>query len=144
MIGFEGHLDVAQSPSEAFELLADLAELHRWNPNVRSSARVGGERLEPGSSYESVIVRGPVRMTARSTLVDVVPGTLVRYEGTIAGFWSVDWLTFEPAETGTMITFRNESTPPSWLRPFGRLLNAAFQRQARLAADGARQYLAAV
>ena len=141
MIGFEGHLDVAQSPSEAFELLADMAELHQWNPNVRSSARVGGERLERGSTYQSIIVRGPVRMKAHSTLVEVEPAKLVRYEGTIAGFWSADWMTFESAGDGTAITFRNESTPPVYLRPLSPLINATFQRQADLAVEGARRYL---
>ena len=64
-----------------FELLADMAELHRWNPNVRSSQRVSGDRLEEGSEYESIIVRGPVRMTARSVLVAAEPSQAVRYEG---------------------------------------------------------------
>ena len=141
VIRFNGRLEVDRSPGEVFALLADMATLDRWNPNVRDSRRVSGGRLEPGSRYESTIVRGPLRMTARSLLVKAEPGRSVQYEGTIGGFWSVDSLTFEPSSIGTQITFHNESRPPKWLRPFTPLLNLAFQPQARRAVEGARTYL---
>ncbi len=80
-------------------------------------------------------------MTARSKLVTVDRGRRVQYEGSIAGFWSVDSLTFEPRGDGTLITFHNETRGPGWLRPFIPLLNAAFQRQARRAVNGADRYL---
>jgi len=142
MIGFTGQLEVDGPPAAVFELLADMAELHQWNPNVRSSQRISGNRFEPGSRYESTIARGPVRMTARSELVAVEPGRKVQYEGSIAGFWSVDSLTFEPSGDGTRITFHNETRAPGWLRPVTPLLNATFQRQARRAVEGAGRYLA--
>jgi len=141
VIRFTGKLDVDEPPAAVFELLADMAELHRWNPSVRSSQRISGDRFEPGSRYESTIVRGPIRMTAHSELVVVEPDRKVQYEGSIAGFWSVDSLTFEPRGEGTRITFGNETQTPSWLRPLTPILNAAFQRQALRAVDGARRYL---
>lgn len=141
MISFTGTLDTDQALGAAFELLSDMADLHRWNPNVAASERISGDRLEQGSKYESTIVRGPMRMTARSELVEVEAGRRVQYEGSIAGFWSVDSLTFEVREDGTRITFRNETRTPTWLRPLAPLLNAAFQRQARRAVEGARKYL---
>ena len=125
-----------------FELLADMAELHRWNPNVRSSQRVSGDRLEEGSEYESIIVRGPVRMTARSVLVAAEPSQAVRYEGSIGGFWTIDSLTFQPSEAGTRVIFHNQMRTPTWLRPLTPLLNAVFQPQARRAVEGAKRYLA--
>lgn len=142
MIAFTGHLEVEDPPSVVFELLADMDELHRWNPNVRSSRRIGGDRFTPGSTYESIIARGPLRMTARSELVEVELGRKVVYEGSIAWFWSVDSLTFEASGDGTRITFRNETSTPKWLRPLVPLLNASFQRQALRAVEGASQYLA--
>lgn len=142
MISFIGRLEVGMSPPTVFDLLADMAELQRWNPNVRDSRRTKGERLEPGSQYESTITRGPLRMTARSELVTVEPNRKVQYEGSIAGFWSVDSLTFEPLGEGTRITFHNETQTPTWLRPLTRLINAVFQPQARRAVEGARRYLA--
>ena len=142
MIGFTGQLEVDGPPATMFELLADMAELHQWNPNVRSSQRISGNRFESGSRYESTIARGPIRMTARSELVTVKQGRKVQYEGSIAGFWSVDSLTFEPSGDGTRITFHNETRAPGWLRPLIPLLNAAFQRQARRAVEGAERYLA--
>ena len=141
MISFTGQLEVNRAPVVVFELLADMAELHRWNPNVRMSRRISGDRFAPGSKYESIIARGPIRMTARSELVTVEPGRRVEYEGSIAWFWSIDSLTFEASGDGTRITFRNETQTPTWLRPITPLLSAAFQRQARRAVEGARQYL---
>lgn len=141
MIVFTGQLEVDKPPASVFQLLADMAALHRWNPNVRSSQRVSGDRLEQGSRYESTIARGPVRMTARSELLVVQPDRKVQYEGSIGGFWSVDTLTFEPSGDGTRITFHNETRTPSWLRPLTPILNAAFQRQARRAVEGAGRYL---
>ncbi len=142
MIEFTGQLKVDEPPAAVFELLADMGKLHEWNPNVRSSQRISGDRFEPGSRYESIIARGPMRMTARSELVAVEVGRKVQYEGSIAGFWSVDSLTFEPSGDGTRITFRNETRAPGWLHPLIPLLNAAFQRQARRAVEGAGRYLA--
>lgn len=141
MIRFTGKLNVDEPPAVVFELLADMAELDRWNPRVRTSQRISGDRFEPGSRYQSTIVRGPIRMTAHSELVVAQPNRKVQYEGSIAGFWSVDSLTFEPWGKGTRITFRNETQTPSWLRLLTPILNAAFQRQARGAVDGARRYL---
>lgn len=142
MIRFTGELEVECTPAYAFERLADMTELDLWNPNVTSSRRIEGGRLEPGSRYESVIVRGPIRMTAESTLVEVEPGLRVRYEGSISIFWSVDELRFEASESGCRITFSNESHGPGWLRILGPLLDAAFQPQARKAVHGAQRHLA--
>ncbi len=142
MITFAGQLEVAAPPAAVFRLLADMADLHRWNPNVRDSQRISGDRLEPGSRYESTIARGPLRFTARSELVAVEQGRSVRYEGTIGGFWSVDTLTFEPWGEGTRVGFRNETRTPAWLRPLTPVLNAVFQPQARRAVEGARRYVA--
>jgi len=80
-------------------------------------------------------------MTARSQLVEVELGRKVEYEGSIGWFWSVDSLTFEASGDGTRITFRNETRTPRWLSPLIPLLNAAFQRQAQRAVEGAAKYL---
>lgn len=144
VIGFTGHLEVDLPPVVVFELLADMAELRRWNPNVIASRRVSGDRLGVGSTYESTIRRGPIRMTARSELTAVEPGRYVEYQGWIASLWSVDSLTFEGQGGGTRITFRNETTTPWWMRPMATMLNASFQPQARRAVDGAAQYLAEI
>ena len=141
MIEFTGQLDVALPPESVFERLADMAELDQWNPNVTTSQRTDGERLQVGSTYLSTIRRGPMRMTARSTLTEVKLGRSITYEGSILGLWSVDTLTFEPIGEGTRITFRNHTRTPRWLRPFVPILNAAFQPQAHSAVEGARRYL---
>jgi uncharacterized protein YndB with AHSA1/START domain len=141
MIRFIGSLEVDHPPEVAFELLADMAELHKWNPNVTDSRRTAGDRLGQGSRYESTIARGPIRMTAHSKLVAVEASKKVTYKGSIGRFWSVDSLTFEPSGEGTLITFHNETESPLFLRPLAPLMNAAFQRQARKAVEGARRYL---
>jgi len=141
VIAFTKHLTVDNPPGDVFEALADMDVLHRWNPNVRTSRRISGDRFGLGSKYESIIARGPLRMTARSELVEVEMGRKVVYEGSIAWFWSVDSLTFEASGGGTRVTFRNETKTPRWLRPLIPLLNASFQRQARRAVDGAARYL---
>lgn len=141
VITFTGHADVRLAPEVVFERLADMAALHRWNPNVIASRRTGGGRLAVGSTYLSTIRRGPFRMTAKSTLTGVEPGRSVTYEGSISGLWSVDRLTFEPHGEGTRIIFQNRTTAPPWLRPLVPVLNAAFQPQARRAVEGARRYL---
>ncbi len=143
MITFADTIDVPLSPDIVFERLADMAVLDRWNPNVTSSRRIGGERLEVGSTYLSTIRRGPIRMTARSTLTAVELGRSVTYEGSISRFWSIDSLTFEPSGDGTCVTFHNETTTPRWFRVLTPLFNAAFQPQARRAVEGARRYLEA-
>lgn len=81
-------------------------------------------------------------MTALSELVAVEPIRMVRYEGSISGFWSTDSLTFQPVGSKTRIVFSNETTTPRWMRPLAPLLNAAFQRQAQRTVEGARRYLA--
>lgn len=141
VISFVGQIEVDIPPGDVFELLADMAELDRWNPNVRRSRRISGDRLVPGSKYESTIARGPFRLKARSELVKMEMGREVEYEGLIGWFWSVDSLSFEAAGEGTRVTFRNETRTPGWLSPLIPLLNASFQPQARRAVDGALRYL---
>lgn len=142
MISFTGHLDAAQPPEVAFELLADMAQLSRWNPNVVRSEIVSGTPLVVGARFVSVIGRGPTRMTAKSELISVEPGRYVEYAGSIAKFWSVDSLTFETAGDGCRITFHNETVAPPQIRIFVPILNTMFQRQARKAVAGAAAYLA--
>lgn len=142
VIEFTDSLEVAQPPEVAFDLLADMALLSRWNPNVVRSDLVSGESLVVGARFESVIRRGPLRMTARSELVAVDPGRYVEYAGSIAKFWSVDSLTFEAAGDGCRVTFRNRTTAPRPLAVLAPLLNSAFQPQARRAVAGAKAYLA--
>ena len=126
MIEFTGQLDVALPPELVFERLADMAELDQWNPNVTTSQRTSGDRLQVGSTYLSTIRRGPLRMTARSKLTGVEPGQSVTYEGPISGLWSVDTLTFEPRDEGTRIIFENRTRTRPWLRPLVPILNAAW------------------
>lgn len=143
MIGFSQQVEVGQPVLFVFEMLADMDDLAKWNPNVTSSKRTHGNRLELNSKYESTLTRGPFKMTASSTLVAVEAGRTVRYEGPIGPFWSVDTLTFRPARHGTQITFHNQTRTPGWMTPLHPLLNALFQRQAHVAVDGALAYLAA-
>ena len=142
MIQFTGSLDAAHTPEVAFDLLADMALLSEWNPNVVRSEIVSGTPLVVGARFESVIGRGPFKMTARSELVAVERGRYVEYAGSIAKFWSVDSLTFEPVDGGCRVTFRNQTTAPPQLRIVIPLLNSAFQPQARKAVAGAAAYLA--
>ena len=141
MIRFAGSLETTRRPDEVFEALADMTVLDRWNPNVSMSQRLTGERFEIGSTYESTIRRGPLRMRARSCLTNIDRPDFVEYQGTISGFWSVDRLTFRTANLGTIIEFSNESRPPMVLRPLSRVLDLAFQPQAARAVEGARSYL---
>jgi hypothetical protein len=139
---FLGSLETHLDCEAAFELLADMAELERWNPNVTASRRTSGRRLCIGSTYECTIRRMGARMTARSTLVDVVRDRSIRYEGTIAGFWSVDSLEFEALDFGCRVVFRNESSPPRFLSRLDPVLDAVFAPQAGRAVAGAERYLA--
>lgn len=141
IIRFTGSCAVSRPVEAVFDALADMAELHRWNPNVTSSSRLTGARLEVGSTYESVIRRGPLRLVAASTLTAIEPPHAVEYQGTIGSFWSIDRLTFASTAHGTEVTFFNESRPPTWLKPLNPLLNAAFQPQARRAVAGAHRFL---
>lgn len=143
-IRFSQSIVTSVSAASAFELLADMATLHTWNPNVTSSERTLGERLEVGSEYRSTIQRGPLRMRATTRLVECTPGRQVVYESNISGFGSMDGISFEDRSSGTVVTFVNESTPPTWLRPFVPLLAAAFRPQARRAVAGAERALAAL
>ncbi len=142
MIGFSQQIDVRGAPHVVFELLGDMNDLDLWNPSVSSSRRTQGDRWELGSRYESTVVRGPIEMSAKSTLVAIESGRTVRYEGSIGPFWSVDTLNFRPSRLGTQITFHNQTGTPPWMRPFHPLLHALFQRQAKRAVNGALDYVA--
>lgn len=80
-------------------------------------------------------------MAARSELRTIDIGRSVTYEGWIAGYWSIDSLTFEPGAEGTCITFHNRSRPQRWLRLRTPLFDVAFKPQARRAVEGAKRLL---
>lgn len=141
MIRFSQHLQTHHPPRDAFDMLADMADLHRWNPNVSTSRRTSGSGLDPGSTCEYTIAGPAVRLTGRARLVSVEPGGSICYEGRIGPMWSTDAITFQRTATGTRVTFRNETRTAWWLRPIEPILNATFQRLAPRAVDGARRHL---
>ncbi len=141
VVRFKGSIFVPEATSDAFRL-ADMEHLASWNPAVRSSERVSGEALTVGAQFRCVVSNGPLRFTARPVLERIEPNRHVTYSGRFGPAQSEDTIEFEVAGTGTMLTFINLSTLPTWTRPLRPGILRAFHRQAWRAVNGADRYLA--
>lgn len=102
---FREVIEVARPVSEAFAYVADFTTAAEWDPGIVESRRVGDGPTELGSRFEVVaLFRGKrVPFTYEVTALDEGRRIVLSGEGGRAT--SVDEITFEPAGTGTRITY---------------------------------------
>lgn len=112
-----GSIDIDAPPEVVWNLLTDIVNWPRWNPDV-TEARLSGD-LAPGSEF--VWKAGPG--TIRSTLLEVEPPESIAWSGRTMGIEAVHIWSIEPNGSGSTL-----STSESWRGLLPRLLKGAMGR----------------
>lgn len=126
-------------PNEAFALVGDLANLEDWDPGVRSSVQVEGDGPGPGAAYDVTLSNGS--MTLRYDTTEFHGPRSVTYVAEASWFTSIDVITVEPADDGSVVTYDATLRLPLLLRLGDPILGIAFRRIGNAAADGLRSRL---
>lgn len=131
------------APADAFDYVADLTNFAEWDPGVRRSVQVTGERSELGAAYDVTVAAVPRDLTLRYEVVehDAPRTCLVVARSTM--LTSTDRITVEPdgADGGSIVTYDAELTLNGPLGLFDPVLRLAFGRIGDRAAAGLRRAL---
>ena len=126
MIRFSNTVEIARSPDEVFDYLADLEHTPEWNWAVTSSRKMTPGPIAVGSKFQQTrSVPRPAVEALEITRLD--PGSRLELVGELASFPA--HLTYELSRTaaGTTLTNSVELEPPGALGLIGGLLTRRIQ-----------------
>lgn len=137
-------IEVPQDPERAFDLIADFSTSAEWDPGVVSAARVREGTPEPngvGAEYRlTVTFRGRESEMLYRTTEFRRPSRVV-LEGEGPRIAAVDTIGFEPAASGTRITYVADLRLTGWAILAEPFLGSAFEETGNRALDGMRSWL---
>ncbi len=126
-------------PAAAFSLVADLAHLADWDPGVTASTQVVADGPGPDAEYDVTLATGA--MTLRYVTTAFTGPRSVTYEAKGAWFTSVDVISVEPFDNGSIVTYDATLRLPLMLRLGDPILRLVFRRVGDAAAGGLKSAL---
>lgn len=108
----QGSVEVAASPDEIWEALADPAQMPRWSPENTGSPVGAGQPLGVGAVFHGTNKRGPARWTTECKVTDSERGSRFAFNVYAIGV-KKPWLRYkiarwdfvlEPAGSGAKVT----------------------------------------
>ena len=116
--------------------MADLRNFAEWDPGVVAAEQVEGDGPGPDSSFDVTVdgVREPMTLRYETITYDAPTEMVARAESST--LTSVDTITVEPDEDGSIVTYDAELTLNGALRFADPVLGVAFKRIGDKAAAG--------
>jgi hypothetical protein len=127
------------SAGDAFARVADLANLADWDPGVTTSTQVVGDGPGPDAEYDVTLSTGS--MTLRYVTTAFTGPRSVTYEAKASWFTSIDVISVEPTDSGSIVTYDATLRLPILLRLGDSILGLVFRRVGDAAAGGLRAAL---
>ncbi len=136
MARYTVHVASPRSPEDSFAYMSDLANFAEWDPGVRSSTLVTGDRPADGAAYDVVVngIAGPLTLRyvlgdfrAPESFVAIAESNLLK---------SVDTIVVRPHEAGSLVTYDAVLTLKGLLGLADPILRLAFTRIGGKAAEG--------
>jgi Polyketide cyclase / dehydrase and lipid transport len=93
------------SPADAFAYMADFANARVWDPSVSAATRTSDGPVALGSTFHLVSRFAGRDVPLDYTIVAYEPAQRVVLEARKPGFVSRDTITFEPAATGSVVSY---------------------------------------
>jgi hypothetical protein len=93
------------SPTDAFAYMADFANARVWDPSVSAATRTSDGPVALGSTFHLVSRFAGRDVPLDYTIVAYEPAQRVVLEARKPGFVSRDTITFEPAATGSVVSY---------------------------------------
>lgn len=125
-----------RAPADTFTYMADLRNFEEWDPGVVRSIQVEGDGPGPGAVYDVTVDNGGRQTTLRYRVTDYDAPQRVKVVGETRFLLSVDEITVEAGEGGTVVTYDAELTLKGPLRLADPLLRPLFDKIGDKAAEG--------
>ncbi len=130
------HVQTPRTPPEAFEYMADLQNFAHWDPGVVSAHQIEGSTPALGAEYDVTVEGVPKPIVLRYRVIEFEPDRLVVARAENRFLTSLDRITIESGDNGTVVTYDARLTLNGPLALADPLLGLAFQRIGDRAAAG--------
>lgn len=129
-------IEVSRPLAEAFAYVADFETAAEWDPGIVESRRTSGGPVGIGTTYAVVAEFRGKRQDFRYRVTEYVEGRRLVLEGEGEKARSVDTIVFEPAGSGTRITYEADFSLKGVYRLAEPFLGATFRALAAKALAG--------
>ena len=130
------------STERAFDYLSDLEHFADWDPGVKRSVLIAGDRAALGSSYDVTVAGVGRDMTLRYKIVAVDAPRRVEVRAETGSLLSIDVMTFESTgDGGCLVSYDADLSLKGVLGVANPILGIFFGRIGDRAANGLRQTL---
>ncbi|MFT5359458.1 MAG: hypothetical protein ACI9KE_006701 [Polyangiales bacterium] len=126
--------------AEAFTYMADVTHFAEWDPGVKSVRRVAGDGVGVGTAYDLTVQAGGTTVM-RYEVTEYEPLRRILLVARTAFFISVDAISVEASDSGSIVTYDAELTFKGPLGLFDPLLRRVFRRIGDRAARGLERAL---
>ncbi|MGK2932518.1 MAG: SRPBCC family protein [Solirubrobacterales bacterium] len=131
------------SQEAAFDYLADFTNAAEWDPNTVSSDLITGDPMAVGAKYKVVTKFAGREMELIYETIEIDRPRLVRLTSGNSTTDITDTMTFEPAGTGSAVTYDANIAPKGLAKILDPALTVIFKRVGGHAAEGLRKALKA-
>jgi len=130
-----------RTADEAFAYMADLRNFAQWDPGVRAVEQVHGEGGGLDATFDVAVAAAGRDLTLRYVTEEYDAPSRVLVGARSSMFTSIDLITVETDDEGTLVTYDAELTLNGVLGIADPLLRLAFGRIGDRAAAGLREAL---
>ncbi len=116
--------------------MADLSNFAQWDPGVETAEQVEGEGPGPDSAFDVAVRTAGRRIMLRYHVTEFEAPSRLVARAESSTLVSLDTITVEGNERGSIVTYDAELTLKGPLRLFDPLLGLAFNRIGDKAAEG--------
>lgn len=131
---------VEASPKKAFDYLSDFTTTTEWDPGTVLTTRVSGNG-GVGTVYENRSVLAGRESQLTYVVTEKRRPESITLRGYNASVVALDTMTFEPAGTGTRVTYTADFTFKGVAKLAAPFLRPAFKKLGDEAEAGLREYL---
>jgi len=136
MARYVARVRTERTPESAFAYMADLTNFAQWDPGVERAEAVEGSDESPPRAVD-VTVKGFVGdLTLRYRVTELDPPRSVVARAETRFLTSLDRITVEATDEGSLVTYDAELTLNGLLGPVSSLLQPTFDRIGAKAARG--------
>lgn len=141
MAHYNASVDTARPRDEMFAYLSDFSSTQEWDPGVIEAERLGDEPVHEGTEFRLLasFLHRKIPLTYR--IVEYDPPSAVTFRGESSTVVSLDRITFESSELGTLITYDADLALKGPFKLASPLLGVAFKRVGARALSGLRRTL---
>jgi hypothetical protein len=105
MAGYKAKIEAPSDPGKAFEFLSNFANTREWDPSVKRTRELDEGPVAVGSRFELTLDFAGKENTLTYEVVELDPGRRVLLRAENDGVISLDEITVENADAGTLVTY---------------------------------------